>query len=131
MTKVTDEDINAIYAFVMTREPVRAETPPNRMLFPFNMRALIGSRKHFFFERGRFQPDPAQSAEWNRGAYLAEGLAHCGACHTPRNLLGAEKKSQAFAGGETESWHAPALDACAGAGALDRRAALPLSLRPG
>lgn len=113
MTKVTDDDVKAIYAFMMTREPVRAETPPNRMLFPFNMRALIGSWKHFFFERGRFQPDPAQSAEWNRGAYLAEGLAHCGACHTPRNLLGAEKKSRAFAGGEAENWHAPALDAAA------------------
>ncbi len=113
MTKVIDEDVKAIYAFVMTREPVRAETPPNRMLFPFNIRGLIAGWKHFFFERGRFQADPAQSAEWNRGAYLTEGLAHCGACHTPRNLLGAEKKSQAFAGGEAENWHAPALDAAA------------------
>lgn len=111
MTKVTDEDVKAIYAFVMTREPVHAETPPNRMPFPLNMRGLIGGWKHFFFERGRFQPDPAQSAQWNRGAYLAEGLAHCGACHTPRNFLGAEKKAQPFGGGEAESWHAPALNA--------------------
>src|SRR5687768_14305547 len=96
-TKMTDEDIRALYAFVMTRQPVRAETPPNELPFPFNVRSAIGVWKHLYFEPGRFRPDPAQSAEWNRGAYLAEGLGHCGACHTPRNLVGAEKKSQDFA----------------------------------
>lgn len=110
MTKVSDEDVKAIYAFIMTREPVRAETPPNRLPFPLNIRALIGGWKRLFFERGRFQPEPAQSAQWNRGAYLVEGLGHCGACHTPRNFLGAEKKKMPYAGGEAENWHAPALD---------------------
>src|ERR1017187_5413537 len=111
LTKVTDDDVKAIYAFVMTREPVRAETPPNQVPFPFNIRGLIGVWKSLFFERGRFQPDPAQSAEWNRGAYLVEGVGHCGACHTPRNFLGAEKKTELLAGGEAENWHAPALNA--------------------
>ena len=110
-TKVTDEDVKAIYAFVMTREPVRAETSPNEVPFPFNIRGLIDVWKRLFFERGRFQPDPAQSAEWNRGAYLAEGVGHCGACHTPRNFLGAEKKTSLLSGGEAENWHAPALNA--------------------
>jgi mono/diheme cytochrome c family protein len=111
LTKVTDDDVKAIYAFVMTREPVRAETPPNQVSFPFNIRGLIGVWKSLFFERGRFRPDPAQSAEWNRGAYLVEGVGHCGACHTPRNILGAEKKTELLAGGEAENWHAPALNA--------------------
>ena len=109
-TRMTDEDIKALYAFVMTREPVRAGTPPNELPFPFNIRGAIGIWKRLYFEPGRFRPDSSQSAEWNRGAYLAEGLGHCGACHTPRNLLGAKKKHQDLAGGESEGWHAPALD---------------------
>ncbi len=64
-----------------------------------------------FLRRGTYQPDSAQSAEWNRGAYLVEGLAHCGACHTPRNALGAERASAKFSGGEAENWHAYAINA--------------------
>lgn len=110
-TKITDEDMRALYAFVMTRDPVRAETPPNELAFPFNVRSLIGGWKLLYFERGVFRPDSAQSAQWNRGAYLVDGVGHCGACHTPRNRLGAEKKREYFAGGEAEDWHAPALNA--------------------
>jgi mono/diheme cytochrome c family protein len=106
-TKLTDEDIAALYAFIMTREPVRQENRRNSVPLP---RASVGIWKSRYFERGVFKPDPARSAEWNRGAYLVEGLAHCGACHTPRNKLGAEEKNRAFAGGEVEGWHAPALD---------------------
>ncbi|MGQ0655221.1 MAG: cytochrome c, partial [Betaproteobacteria bacterium] len=110
-TKVNDEDIRALYAFVMTREPVRAVNRPHLLAFPFNVRSLIGVWKRLYFEPGRFQPEPGRSAEFNRGAYLAEGLAHCGACHTPRNALGAEKKRMLYAGGEAEGWHGPALNA--------------------
>jgi mono/diheme cytochrome c family protein len=110
-TKVTDEDIRALYTFVMTRDPVRAETPPNDLSFPFNIRSLIGAWKALYFKRGVFRPDATQSAEWNRGAYLVQGLGHCGACHTPRNFLGAVKKRQDQGGGEAEGWHAPALNA--------------------
>jgi mono/diheme cytochrome c family protein len=106
-TKLTDEDIAALYAFVMTREPVRQENRRNSVPLP---RASVGVWKSRYFERGVFKPDPARSAEWNRGAYLVEGLGHCGACHTPRNKLGAEEKDRAFAGGEVEGWHAPALN---------------------
>jgi ABC-type multidrug transport system fused ATPase/permease subunit len=90
---------------------VAAQTPPNRLPFPFNGREFIGIWKSLYFEAGRFQPDPTQSAEWNRGAYLVEGAGHCGACHTPRNYLGAERRDRHLAGGEAESWHAPALNA--------------------
>lgn len=107
-TKLTDEDIAALYAFVMTREPVSQKNLGNSVPLP---RASVALWKSRYLERGVFKPDPAKSAEWNRGAYLAEGLGHCGACHTPRNKLGAEKKDERFAGGEVEGWHAPALDA--------------------
>lgn len=110
-TKVSDDDGRSIYAFLMTREPVRAEAPANELPFPMNIRVLIAGWKLLFFDRGRFQPDAAKSAEHNRGAYLTEGLAHCGACHTPRNALGAEQRDQYLAGGESEGWHAPALNA--------------------
>jgi mono/diheme cytochrome c family protein len=107
-TKLTDDDIAALYAFIMTREPVRQENRRNSVPIP---RAFVGFWKSRYFERGVYQPDASKSAEWNRGAYLVQGLGHCGACHTPRNALGAEKKDEAFAGGEVEGWHAPALNA--------------------
>jgi len=106
-TKATDEDIAALYAFVMTREPVNRKNLGNSVPLP---RASVSLWKSRYLERGVYKPDPAKSPEWNRGAYLVEGLGHCGACHTPRNKLGAEKKDEAFAGGEVEGWHAPALD---------------------
>ncbi|HKA46452.1 MAG TPA: cytochrome c [Burkholderiales bacterium] len=108
-TKLTDEDVRALYAFVMTREPVSAGRPANQLSFPFNIRSLIGLWKRLYFEPGAFVPDSGQNAEWNRGAYLVQGLGHCGACHTPRNVLGAEKNDLYLAGGEAEGWHAPAL----------------------
>lgn len=110
-TKVSDEALRALYAFIMTREPQRSQNRPHELTFPFNMRSLVGVWKRLYFEPGAFQPDPARSAQLNRGAYLAEGLAHCGACHTPRNALGAEKKRALYAGGEAEGWHGPALNA--------------------
>jgi mono/diheme cytochrome c family protein len=107
-TKATDDDIAALYAFVMTREPVNQKNLGNTVPLP---RAGVSLWKSRYLERGVYKPDPAKSTEWNRGAYLAEGLGHCGACHTPRNTLGAEKRDEHFAGGEVEGWHAPALNA--------------------
>ena len=108
-TKVSDEDVAALYAYVMTRTPVRAQTPANTIPFPLNIRAVQEGWKILFFRDGRYQPNPSKSAEWNRGAYLAEGLSHCGGCHTPRNLLGAEETRNAYAGAAIEDWIAPAL----------------------
>jgi mono/diheme cytochrome c family protein len=110
-THVTDEDDRALYAFLMTREPVRAPEHENELSFPFNQRFMIAGWKLLFLRREPFQPDTSQSAEWNRGAYLVEGLAHCGSCHTPRNALGAERASAPFAGGDVENWHAYAINA--------------------
>ena len=110
-TKVSAADLRAIYAFLMTREPVRAQTPPNELQFPFQFRELIAGWKLLFFRPGEFKPDPVLSPVLNRGAYLTEGLAHCGACHTPRNVFGAERHGKYLGGGEAEDWHAPALNA--------------------
>jgi mono/diheme cytochrome c family protein len=108
-TRVADEDVDALYAFIMTREPVSARAPGNRLVFPANVRAALTVWRWLYFRPGRFVPDAQRSAEWNRGAYLVEGLAHCGACHTPRNIAGAEKKREPFTGGDAEGWYAPAL----------------------
>ncbi len=115
-TRATDADIAALYAFLMTRAPVKAKAPPNALPFPLNVRATLAGWNLLFLRPGPWQPDPAQSAEWNRGAYLAEAVGHCGACHTPHNLLGAEKDANALAGGEAEGWAAPALQSASPAG---------------
>ena len=98
-SKVTDEDMKAIYAYIMSLEPVKHTPPENDMLFPFNVRLGLFFWNLLFADTAVYQPDPAQSEEWNRGAYLTEGLGHCGACHTPRNLFLAEAGGQALSGG--------------------------------
>jgi len=110
-TKVTDDDNRALYAYLMTRKPIEAEAPDNELPFPLNIRMVLAGWKILFFKEGEYQDDATQSAEWNRGHYLADGLGHCGACHTPRNQLGAEKKDELYAGGESEGWTAYALNA--------------------
>ena len=110
-TNVTDEDDRALFAFLMTRQPVHATPPANQLPFPYDQRFVIAGWKLLFLHGGNWQPDSTQSAEWNRGGYLVEGLAHCGSCHTPRNALGAEQNTQAFAGGDVENWHAYAINA--------------------
>jgi mono/diheme cytochrome c family protein len=108
---VTDEDSHALYAYLMTRNPVRVAQPANELSFPFNFRTLLAGWKILYFKPGAFRADPNLDAELNRGKYLAEGLGHCGGCHTPRNSLGAEIKSRAYNGGDAEGWHAYAINA--------------------
>src|ERR1700730_6334889 len=91
-TNVSDEDDRALYAYLMTRQPVHAPARENQLAFPFDQRFVIAGWKLLFLRHGTYQPDPTRSAEWNRGAYLVEGLAHCGACHTPRNALRAGRR---------------------------------------
>ena len=110
-TNVTDEDDRALYAFLMTRSSVRAPDHPNDLSFPFNQRFIVAGWKLLFLKRGTYKADSSQSEEWNRGAYLVDGLAHCGACHTPRNGLGAEEASASFSGGDVDNWHAYAINA--------------------
>ena len=109
-TKLSDADIKALYAYLMTVPPAKVVPPSNEISFPFNIRALQAAWKALFLQKGGYRPDPARSAEWNRGAYLVEAVAHCGACHTPRNFLGAEQVGHPYGGGVVEGWVAPALD---------------------
>jgi mono/diheme cytochrome c family protein len=110
-TMLSDDDIHALYAYFMTRAPARVPARTNGLPFPLNIRYLQAGWKLLFFKPGRFEPAPDKNVEWNRGAYLALGLSHCGACHTPRNLLGAEKTGDAFAGAVVDNWIAPPLTA--------------------
>ncbi len=108
-TELWDDDVKALYAYLMTRPAVRATVPANTIPFPLSIRAFQEGWKILFFRSGRWRPDSSKSSEWNRGAYLAEALSDCGGCHTPRNLLGAEKTSDAYAGAVIDDWIAPAL----------------------
>jgi nicotinate dehydrogenase subunit B len=107
--KTTDADMQALYAYLMSQAPVRADTPKNTLYFPFNLRPLIAGWNALFHRPGVFQADATKSATWNRGAYLVEGFGHCSACHSPRNALGAERQNAYLAGGFAEGWEAPAL----------------------
>jgi len=109
-TKLTDDDLKALYAYLMTRQPVSATVPSNTVPFPLSVRALQEGWKILLFRSGHFQTNPAKSDEWNRGAYLAEALSDCSGCHTPRNSLGGEKAGNAYAGAMADGWIAPALD---------------------
>jgi mono/diheme cytochrome c family protein len=110
-TKVTREDCDAIFAFLRSVPPVRQPNRPHDLRFPFNNRQLILGWRTLFFQEGEYQPNPNKSAEWNRGAYLVEGLGHCAMCHTPINALGGSSESQAFEGGliPMQNWYAPSL----------------------
>lgn len=117
-TNITDADANALYAYLMSVPAVAAQAQENQMKFPFNQRALLSVWKSLFLDAGPYQPDTSKSAEWNRGAYLVEGLGHCSACHSPRNFLGAEKSdakltggeyTDAVASGELRAWSTPNL----------------------
>lgn len=106
----SEADLQALYAFLMAQPAVRQANAESRLAFPFNIRPLMAGWNLLFNRAGAASPDPARSEAWNRGRYLVDGLGHCGACHTPRNALGAEKAGAAYlAGGTAEGWDAPAL----------------------
>ena len=105
-TYITDADALAIKAYLFSLAPVRAVTPPNTLMFPFDQRWSLIFWSTLFNPDKRFEPDTAKPPEWNRGAYLAEALAHCGECHTPRNLAFALDNRDKFAGAVTAGWRA-------------------------
>lgn len=107
--RTSEADLQALYAYLMAQSPVRAEAKPNALAFPFNWRPLLAGWNALFHTSATFQPDPAKSEAWNRGAYLVESLGHCSACHSPRNALGAEQANAYLAGGFAEGWEAPPL----------------------
>jgi mono/diheme cytochrome c family protein len=110
-TKLTRPDIVAIRAYLATLTPFRNETPPPELRFPLNFRVLMRAWNYLFFRPGILDPDQRKGTDWNRGRYLVEGIAHCGACHTPKNIFGADQRGQAFGGGVVQGWFAPRLDA--------------------
>ncbi len=109
--KASDTDLQALYAYLMAQPAAAAAVPKTALAFPFNLRPLMAGWNALFLNTTAFQPDPARSELWNRGAYLVEGLGHCGACHSPRNLFGAERADALLSGGTVDGWDAPALTA--------------------
>jgi len=108
-TKATREDVDDIRAYLRTLEPVRSVQRPNEFPWPLNHRIAMAGWNSLLFTPGEFKSDNNKSAEWNRGAYLVEGLGHCGACHTPKDVFGAAKTSQSYQGSEIQNWFAPNL----------------------
>jgi len=109
--RLSQGDVQALYAYFMTRPPLEAPAHANAMRFPFGFRPLVGFWNLLYLDDAPFEADPKQSAEWNRGAYVADALAHCSACHTPRTRLGGPDDKRFFDGGEAEDWYVPALNA--------------------
>jgi mono/diheme cytochrome c family protein len=105
-TYMSDADALAIKAYLFTLQPLHAPAPQNTLGFPFNQRSLMSVWSAFFNPDRRYEPNVDRSPEWNRGAYLAEALAHCGECHTPRNLAFALNNRQKFAGAVQAGWRA-------------------------
>ena len=110
-TKVTREDSDAMYAYLMSVTPVKLKNRPHELRFPFNNRDLLIGWRTLYFKEGEYVADPKQSAKWNRGAYLVQGLGHCSMCHTAINALGGSSESKAFEGGmiPNQNWYAPSL----------------------
>lgn len=110
-TKVTRADSDAIFAYLQSTQPVHQANRPHDLRFPYNQRSLLLGWRTLFFRPGEFKPDSTQSVEWNRGAYLVEGLGHCTMCHTAINALGGNSASKQFQGGliPVQNWYAPSL----------------------
>jgi mono/diheme cytochrome c family protein len=106
-SRMSREDVRDIRAYLNTIEPVRNAVKVNHLPFPLNLRASMIVWDALYFTPGEFRPDASKSKEWNRGAYLVQGPTHCGACHTPKSLLGGDKLSEALQGYVLQGWTAP------------------------
>ncbi|MEA2893422.1 MAG: hypothetical protein QOI05_4215 [Bradyrhizobium sp.] len=120
-TKVTRADSDAIFAYLRSIPQINQKNRPHDLRFPYDNRSLILGWRTLFFTEGEYKPDPGKSTEWNRGAYLVEGLGHCGMCHSPINALGGTRQSDAFKGGliPMQNWYAPSLTSNVEAGLGD------------
>ena len=106
-TRMSRDDVRAVRAYLNSVDPVRNAVIANTLPFPFNIRATMRVWDALYFKAGEFKPDPAKSAEWNRGAFLVDGPAHCGACHTPKTFLGGDRTDQYLQGSYLQGWSAP------------------------
>jgi mono/diheme cytochrome c family protein len=109
-TKLVRDDIFAIRAYLATLAPIQNRTSPPRLYWPLNYRVVMRLWNYLFFRPGIFEPNQQKSTAWNRGGYLVTGPAHCGACHTPKNIFGADRRGRTFGGGQVAGWFAPRLD---------------------
>lgn len=109
-TKVTRQDADAIFAYLRSLSPVAQTNPPHKITSPYDNQFLLFLWRTWYFKEGVYEPDDSKSEEWNRGNYLVQGLGHCNACHTPRNVWGASQENK-LAGGEIMGtyWYAPSL----------------------
>ena len=108
--RATVPDVLAIRAYLATLDPASSPVDTNQLRFPFSIRATLIVWNALNFTPGVFKPDAGQSDEWNRGAYLVEGLGHCGACHTAKSATGGDKAGRILQGGVLNGWYAPPLD---------------------
>lgn len=106
-TKMSRADVMAIRAYLKTVTAVYNPVVANTLPFPFNIRTSMRVWDGLYFKQGEYAADPQKSAEWNRGAFLVDGPAHCGACHTPKTFLGGDKMAQYLQGGPLQGWSAP------------------------
>lgn len=118
-TKLTRDDSDAMFAYLRTLPPVRETLREHQLHFPYNVRFLLVGWRALFFRPGVYQADAERDPQWNRGAYLVQGLGHCSACHEARNALGAVQSRDNPAGGLVLNWYAPALSAPTEAGVQD------------
>lgn len=109
-TKMNRDDILAIRAYLATVPPVNNPVVADQLPFPLDQRAVMIVWNGLNFTPGRFKPNPQKSAAWNRGAYIVEGPAHCGACHTPKGILGGDKSRRMYDGTSLQGWYAPSLN---------------------
>jgi len=113
-TKMTAEDMDAIWAYMRSVRPVKNTPPKNTLPFPFNVRSGLALWQDLYFKPGPFVPDSQKPAQWNRGAYLVQVMGHCSQCHTPRNLAQALETKHNLAGAQIEGWYAPDISNDAG-----------------
>lgn len=120
-TRVTRADADAIWAWLQTLPPVEQPNRPHALRFPYDTQAALLAWRALYFKPGVFVADATRSEDWNRGAYLVQGLGHCSACHAPRNALGASSDPDALAGGlmPVQNWYAPSLTSPHEAGVAD------------
>jgi mono/diheme cytochrome c family protein len=120
-TRVTREDSDAIYQYLRTVPAAARANTPHRLRWPYKTQAALAVWRALYFTPGSHEEDRAQSAEWNRGAYLVQGLGHCSACHSQRNALGASSDMMDLSGGliPMQNWYAPSLASPFEAGVAD------------
>ncbi len=120
-TEITREDSDALFAFLRSQSPVAQPNRAHELRWPYNQQAALAVWRALYFRPGTYQPEPAQTPEWNRGAYLVRGLGHCVACHTTRNAWGASNERLPLSGGliPMQNWYAPSLTAPSEASVAD------------